>query len=361
MARKLVTIRDVARTAGVSPATVSNVFGGRKPVAAPLAERVRDAARTLGYQADRAASLLRSGRARIIAIVVPDLDNPFYTAVISAVEDQARQDGYEVFVASSREDASNECGRLTALLAWRPAGVVVISTSDKFPGRTLLEQAGTPYVLADRPTDHLSADTVTTDDHEAGAIGADHLLDYGHETVLIAASTLQIGNMRERCAGAVRQFTTHGLSPAVVELGLSFDEAITALRQWFEQNPSPTAVLALTNFTTLGSLAVLAERGLRVPEQVSLIGFDDYSWMRARVTPLTAIRQPVDEMGRLIWARLGARIEGDRSPPMRIRLPCELMVRSSTARRAGASASRAAAPRKTKGLAAAAGQAAGTC
>ena len=153
MARKVVTIRVVAKAAGVSPATVSNVFGGRKPVADALAQRVREAARTLGYQADRAASLLRSGRARIVAIVVPDLDNPFYTAVISAVEDRARRDGYEVFVASTREDVANEGGRLSALLAWRPAGVVVISTSDRFPGRTLLEQAGTPYVLADRPTE----------------------------------------------------------------------------------------------------------------------------------------------------------------------------------------------------------------
>ena len=154
--------------------------------------------------------------------------------------------------------------------------------------------------------------------------------------MLIAASTLKIGNMRERCAGAVQRFRSNDVEPAVVELGLNFDEAIVALRRWFERSDCPTAVLALTNFTTLGALAVLAERGLRVPEQVSLIGFDDYSWMRARVTPLTAIRQPVDEMGRMIWERLSARIGGDQSPPVRIRLSCELMVRASTAPSSGA-------------------------
>lgn len=331
MANKVVTIKDVARTAGVSPATVSNVFGGRKPVAALLAGRVRDAARALGYQADRAASLLRSGRARIIPIIVPNLDNPFYTAVIAAVEDRAQQGGYEVFVASSREDVANENSRLAVLLAWRPAGVVVISTTDKFPGRKLLEQAGTPYVLADRPTDRLFADTITIDGRAAAESGAAHLLERGHQRVLIAASTLKIGNMRERCAGAVDLLQSHGATPEVAELGLSSDEATIRLRRWLERHACPTAVLALTNFTTLGALSALAERGLGVPEKVSLIGFDDYSWMRARVTPLTAIRQPVDEMGRIIWDRLSLRMSGDRSPPVRIGLPCELMLRSSTA------------------------------
>lgn len=332
MARKAVTIRDVAQAAQVSPATVSNVFGGRKPVAAPLAERVRVAAGALGYQADRAASLLRSGRSRVIAILVPDLDNPFYTAVISCVEDHARRDGYEVFVASSRENIANETSRLSTLLAWRLAGVVMISTSDRFPGRKLLDQAGTPYVLADRPTNRMTADTITTDGTEAGAIGAAHLAELGHRNLLVAASTLKIGNMRERCAGAVERFRAQGGTAEVVELGLGFDQALATLRRWLDRHPCPSAVLALTNFTTLGVLAALGERGMLVPEEVSVIGFDDYAWMRARVTPLTAIRQPVDDMGRLIWERLSARIGGDHSDPVRVNLPCELMVRASTSR-----------------------------
>ena len=318
--------------AGVSPATVSNVFSGRKPVAEALTKRVRLAARELKYEADRAASQLRSGRARVVAILVPDLDNPFYTAVISAVEDRARQDGYEVIVASSREDEATESSRLSALLAWRPAGLVVSSSSDRFAGHALLDRAGTPYVLADREPHRLTADTISIDGETAGAIGAAHLLERGHDKVLVAASTLKIGNMRERCAGVAQEFRRYGLAaPEVVELGLDFEAAVKALRRWFDRSDPPTAILALTNFTTLGALTVLAERGLPVPERVSLIGFDDYSWMRARITPLTAIRQPVGQMGRLIWERLGARIGGDLSPPERFKLACDLMVRSSTA------------------------------
>ena len=97
------------------------------------------------------------------------------------------------------------------------------------------------------------------------------------------------------------------------------------------RNPQPTAIQALTNFTTLSALTTIAERGLRLTDDISLIGFDDYTWMRARATPLTAVAQPVREMGQIIWERLSARIKGDLSPAEHILLPCELKVRASTA------------------------------
>jgi DNA-binding LacI/PurR family transcriptional regulator len=118
--------------------------------------------------------------------------------------------------------------------------------------------------------------------------------------------------------------------PAIIELGFSIDEASRRLSKWFDENHPPTAIQALTNFTTLSVLTTLAERGLRMPNDISLIGFDDYAWMRARATPLTAIFQPVREMGRALWETLSARIKGDLLPAKHVRLPCELRVRAST-------------------------------
>ncbi len=118
--------------------------------------------------------------------------------------------------------------------------------------------------------------------------------------------------------------------PAIIELGFSIDEASGRLSEWFDRKTPPTAILALTNFTTLSVLTTLAERGLRMPRDISLIGFDDYMWMRARATPLTAIFQPVREMGRILWETLSARIKGDISPAKHVLLPCELRVRAST-------------------------------
>ncbi|WP_018181372.1 LacI family DNA-binding transcriptional regulator [Kaistia granuli] len=332
MTEKPISIRDVAERAGVSPGTVSNVLNGSRPVNAALAQRVREAAEALGYQADRAAALLRTGKARIIAVLVPDLDNPFFTSIVSALESGLRDQGYELIVASSRGEDDTEHSRLAAMLAWRPAGLVVIPGSDEFPARALIDRARVPYVVADRITLDPAANTISVDNESAGAIGMRHLVDKGHRDILIAASVLKLANIRERCAGAVSVLESLGLPPpAIVETGGDFTLASDRLAAWLDSNRQPTAILALTNFTTLGVLSALAERAIAIPRAISLIGFDDYAWMRARTTPLTAIQQPVQAMGEAIWARLKARIEGDASPPAHIQFQCDLKVRASTA------------------------------
>jgi len=332
MIEKTSSINDVAKMAGVSPATVSNVLTGRKPVSAKLVKKVEAAVKALDYRADPLASMLRSGDAKIVAVLVPDLDNPFFTSVVSAVEQRLGQDSYEVIVASSHGGDSVERSKLKAILAWRPAGLIIVPCSDDFPGRELIEFFKTPYVIADRVTGNPNADTVSIDNEDAGAIGARHLIDLGHKDILIAASTLSLENIRQRCSGASQVLRSRGLpEPAIVELGSTTEGASRTLSDWLDRNPRPTAIQALTNFTTLNVLATMAERGLRIPRDISLIGFDDYIWMRARATPLTAIFQPVREMGRIIWERLSARIKGDVSPAQHVLLQCELRVRASTA------------------------------
>ena len=144
MIEKSTSINDVASMAGVSPATVSNVLTGRKPVSAKLVKKVKAAVKALDYRADPLASMLRSGEARIVAVLVPDLDNPFFTSVVSAVEQCLGKDSYEVIVASSHGEQSMERSKLRAILAWRPAGLIVIPCSDDFAGRQLIESPKPP-------------------------------------------------------------------------------------------------------------------------------------------------------------------------------------------------------------------------
>jgi LacI family transcriptional regulator len=332
MVERSSSINDVAKMAGVSPATVSNVLTGRKPVSPKLARKVEAAVKALDYRTDPFASMLRSGDAKIVAVVVPDLDNPFFTSVVSAIEKQLGNDSYEVIVASSHDDELIERSRLKAILAWRPAGLIVIPCSDEFPSREFIEASKTPYVIADRVTDNLNADTVSLDNVEAGRMAARHLIEVGHTHILIAATSLRLANIRQRCAGASEAFRSHGLpDPPIVELGFDIEVESQKLSDWFDRDSPPTAIQALTNFTTLTALTTVAERGLRLPHDISLIGFDDYAWMRARATPLTAIAQPVREMGRILWQRLNARIKGDDSPAKHVLLSCELKLRDSTA------------------------------
>ncbi|MCC6305766.1 MAG: LacI family DNA-binding transcriptional regulator [Rhodobacteraceae bacterium] len=325
------TIRDVATLAGASTATVSNVFSGRKPVAAALRERVEAAARTLGYQLDRAASQLRSGQARIIGVLVPDLDDAFFTALVSRLEVMAGKDGYDVIIASSRDDPALERSRLKALCGWRPSGLIAVPCSDRVPELLLREAARLPVVLADRVVPAAApADVVVIDNAEAGEIAARHLVAAGHREVAIAASSLAFAPIRERLRGAEAHLrAATGCAPVTIELGANSEAGARAFAYWLERHSRPSAVFALTNVTTLAVLTALAAARVEMPGQISVIGFDDYAWMSARRTALTAIRQPLDAMAEAIWARLTARIAGERGPPVVTCLNTTLMVRDS--------------------------------
>ena len=334
MTRKRSTIKDVATLAGVSIATVSNVLSGSKPVNRELRERVEHAARALSYHVDRAASQLRSGQTRVIGVLVPDLDDVFFTSLVSRLEVKAREDGYDVIVASSRDDAELETSRLRALLGWRPSGLVAVPCTDTIPQILADEARRLPMVLADRVvSDGALADTVTIDNAEAGEIAARHLVAMGHRDVVIAASHLSFAPIRERVRGADSfLLKANGQGATVVELGSNSERGAEVFAHWLDRNTRPTAVLGLTNVTTLAVLSALASRRIDIPEQVSIIGFDDYVWMSARKTALTAIRQPVDAMAGAIWERLLARIAGDDAAPMRIQLNTSLQVRDSVRR-----------------------------
>ncbi len=333
MARKRVTIRDVAAQAGVSIATVSNVFNGGKSVNPAIRQRVEQAAKALSYSPDRAASLLRSGQARVVGVLVPDLDDVFFTGLISRLEVMARKDGYDVIVASSRDDAELEQSRLRALLGWRPSGLIAVPCTDTVPELLREEVEDLPMVLADRlSVGNTFADTVTIDNCLAGEIAGRYLIEMGHRQVFVAASNLSISPIRERVRGVHNVSEQAGLEePIVLELGSNAERGADALVHWLERNVAPSAIFALTNVTTLSVLSALARRRIDIPERTSLIGFDDYPWMSARKTPLTAIYQPVDEMARCIWQRLKARMDGDTSTPLGTVLSASLHVRDSVA------------------------------
>ena len=329
---KPASIRDVAAHARVSVATVSNVVRGRKPVTPEVAARVHEAVKALHYQADRAAAQLRTGKARVIAILVPSLENPFFTALIAVFERRAKGVGYDIIVASAGDDAGTEHARLLALLSWRPAGIVIIPCSDAFVSRPVLRAAHIPYVVVDRIVAHPGADLIAADNRAAAAAATNHLLALGHRCLLVVASALALSNIRERWAGVRNCCCEAGIDqPSLLEVGLTFETVSGKLDQWLACHERPTAVIALTNFATLGVLAALRDIGLTVPRDVSLVGYDDYAWMRAASPPITAVVQPVDAMGEHAWSCLMRRVDGESAPFQSVRLACELQLRLSTA------------------------------
>lgn len=332
MTRKKPSIREVAALAGVSTATVSNVFSGRKPVNDELKAGVQKAAESLGYQIDRAASQLRSGRTRIVAVLVPDLTDTFFATIVSRLEIQAFEQGYDVVVASSHDNRSVESSRLKALLSWRPAGLVIVPCSNVLPPELIAVKDSIPIILVDRvASSNAIADTVTIDNLDAGEVAARHLLEMGHRDIVVAASDPSfppIGERSEGAGGVIASYTGH--APKVLTLGSDVAAGAAVFSGWLERHPLPGAVIALTNITTLSVLSALAAHRVEIPSKTSIVAFDDYAWMSARNTGLTAIRQPMDEIASTVWNRLLLRME--REPAARIEptvLNASLVVRAS--------------------------------
>ena len=325
------SIKDVAALAGVSTATVSHVFSGKKQVNEELARRVREAASELSYAVDRVASQLRSGRGRVVAIIVPDLEDLFINRFVSLIEARAQQAGFDVVLACSRNDPQIERSRLRALIAWRPAGVVAIPCGDGIPEELLREHENTPIVGADRIEPGTAPfDTVTVDNRNAGRKVVDFLIGRSMNSILLVTATLSIFNIRERVQGArERAAESPDAQVDVVEIGTDPVMGARALSAWLRDNRRPDAVVGLTNLTTLAALAAFAEIGLEAPRDLALVGFHDSLWMTARKNPVTTVVQPVDDVARLVWERLERRINGDGSPARCIVLAAELVQRAS--------------------------------
>ena len=325
---KRVSIKDVAMAAGVSTATVSNVFSGKKPVKPELAEKVRAVAQELGYKVNKAASQLRSGRNSVVCVVVPDLSDPFFTTIITEIEHLARLDGYEVIVGNSDDDQDVERGRLDALLAWEPAGAIVIPSTDKAPVN-LRKDAECPCVFVDRISEFDIADTVTVNNFKAGQKAGRLVASFGHRNVLIAASNMSLTAIKQRAAGVQDAVAEKNGSIRVAQLGSDPETGAETLRNWLNENKRPTAIIATNDMTTLAVLRCMADRGDDLPGEMSIVGFDDYAWMAARRTKITAIRQPVETIAATAWRQLKRRIDGEKGAIVNAVLDCDLIERDS--------------------------------
>ena len=325
------SIKDVAALAGVSTATVSHVFSGKKQVNKELADRVREAAGQLSYAVDRIASQLRSGRARVVAVLVPDLEDLFINRFVSLIEARAEQAGFDVVLACSRNDPQIEQSRLRALVAWRPAGILAIPCGDAVPDELLREYESIPVVGADRiEPGSVPFDTVTVNNRNSGRKVVDFLLSRGLNSILMVTATLGIFNIRERVAGAeTRAAENAGAKLQVIEIGTDPGRGASVLADWLKSNPRPDAVVGVTNLTTLAALAAFAEVGFEAPKDIALVGFHDSQWMTARKNPVTTVVQPVDDVARLAWERLERRMAGDDSPARSLILSAELVHRAS--------------------------------
>ncbi|WP_294642024.1 LacI family DNA-binding transcriptional regulator [uncultured Aureimonas sp.] len=322
------SIRMVAERAGVSIATVSNVINGKSSVSPDFADRVRAAIDELGYVTDIAASRLRSGKVALAAVVVPDLTNPMFAAFVSTLEHEAREGGYDLVVVSARNDPREEADRLANIRAWRPAGLIVIPCDGALTAR-LPTGFSVPTVVADRIPDDRRFDLVAVDNGPASGAMAEHLAGGGRRSCLVAGTSLAISNVRERWDGFSSRAAP--MRAEMLEVGFDTGEAAARLRTRLEGD-RPDALFALDHMTSLLAYKLLAEMGLRIPDDIAFASFDEMEWMRLVSPAVTAVRQPVEDMAVAAWTLLHARMEGRETLEETRRLECAVTIRGSTLR-----------------------------
>jgi LacI family transcriptional regulator len=333
----LATMTDVARLAGTSVATVSAVVNGTARVSPALAARVRAAIAKVGYRPDGIARSLRKGQTHAVGLLVTDITNPFFTAVVRSMEDTAQARGYAVVLCNSDEDLAKERSYVDLLRTRRVDGLILVPSGRRKDYAGFLEGFGAPVLFVDRAIPGLAADTVAVDNAHAVETAIQHLLSLGHRRIGIVTGPPHLWTSGERFKGYRRALAKAGLAadPALVRQGdFRVEGAVQATESLLALRPRPTAIFASNNLMAIGAMLAIRAAGLDCPADVSLACFDDFEWASAFHPRLTVLRQPTTEIGRRAMTLLLDRLDAGkthRAPPRHVALEAELVIRDSCA------------------------------
>lgn len=328
------TIRDVARRAGVSPGTVSNVLLGVRGVRPDSRISVIKAAEALGYKSNHMASSLRRGHTRTIGVVVPDLANEFFSGLVTHWEAQAANAGYEIIVVSSGDHPETETRRIQSLIARRVDGLLIAAARDNFGAAAGFPSNLPPAVLVDRAFGHKRFDTISSDNVAAGYEGTSHLIKLGHRDIALLTSADSHVHLRNRVQGYRKALKESGLSDRerFVIGGRSIEACRSAIEQEFRRPDRPTAIFATTFFSTLGAIKAIHSLEIAFPQDISLVAFEHSEWMTVFQPYLTTVAQRREELAANSWSVLMDRIGNPNAKLRRVKIPIHLSIRESARR-----------------------------
>jgi LacI family transcriptional regulator len=327
-------MKEVARAADVSVATVSHVINGTRFVSPALADRVQAAMGTLGYTPDATARSLRVRRTQTIGLVIPDNSNPFFAQLAQVIEEEGFEAGYTTILGNSTEQADRERRYVQTLVSKRVDGLIVaLSREDDGTLDRILRPAKIPVVVIDRDVTLRGADIVLYDNAGGSSAAARHLLELGHRRIAFIAGPSDVQPAAERVRGFRHALHAAGVElarEAVAEADFHYDGGREATAALLKSSDGITAIVAANDLMAAGALRALADRGIRVPQEMSVVGFDDAPLAEMVSPALTTVRQPLQEMAQMAVSLLLARIAGQDSQVQRHVLPTELVVREST-------------------------------
>ncbi len=338
----MTTINDVAKAAGVSPATVSRVFNGGR-VTPERAERVRRAATELGFAPNRVARSLRTQRGSVIGLVIPDIENPFFTSLARGVEDAAQQTNLSVVLCNSDGNVDKERHYLDIALAEQMAGVVVAAASRARTDLSALMARGMPVVAVDRRPRGASVDAVLVDNQHAGEVATEHLVASGYRRIACITGPRGVSTAEERLAGyrgglrdallarSVPAAEVEALVDAYIRYAdFRVEGGHAAMEDLLAQPDPPDAVFVANNLMSVGALQALRQSAL-APPSFGVLSFGDVPWAGLVRPSLTTVELPSYDLGVTAAGLLLDRIAGRTAPLQTVVLRTALRVRESTA------------------------------
>jgi DNA-binding LacI/PurR family transcriptional regulator len=326
MSTNTVTLKDIARALGVSSATVSIALNDGPGVNEETRRRVKEYAREVGYRPNVVARAMITGRSRLVAFVVARLTDSFYVSILQGVESISARLGYDILVYATAEQSGGEQRFIERLLDRRVDGVIGAAYALSDQALQQLQDADIPLVLL-TPFPAADVSSISIDNHAGGRLAGEHLVQLGHRSILFLGSEGPYSSARfEGCSEVLRRV---GGRMTRIEVGQG-EDLESARRLVSEQLHSRdfTAVFASDDMTAAGALRSVREAGLRVPEDISVMGYDDLPWTEMTSPALTTVHQPQTRQGQAVMEAVISRIEGD--PPRQVVLEPRLVVREST-------------------------------
>jgi LacI family transcriptional regulator len=327
----MATISDVAKRAGVSPASVSrHMSGGR----VGGAERIDAAIKDLNYRPNQLARGLRSGRHSCVGVIVPDITNPLFAALVDGIESVFAADNIRVLLANSKEDPVREAA-LVADLVSRTDGLILIPPIETDPVLEQLAMARVPVVLVDRVlSTGPDVDFVVVDNRYGAQLAAEHLISLGHHEIAVISGPLSSFPGRERHEAFLQTLSEHGQPARPEHVRFSdfrVEGGLKSMASLLDEKIPPTAVFCANNLTSIGALRLLRDRGVAIPVEMSIVGFDDLDLSELLDPPLTVIDRATFDLGSNAADLLRARLATPDRKQQHLTLPVKLVVRGSTA------------------------------
>ena len=328
------TVREVARRAGVSPMTVSRVINGKGHVRPETRVAVQQVIAAVGFVPNGLARGLSSRRTMVLGLIVPDVSNPFYAPIARGTESVARRAGFHVILCNSEGSLAYEGEYIADMLERRVDGLLVVPVSDESRANLRqLERHGIPYTLIDRSVPGIDADVVQGDSVGGARTLIEHLISLGHTRIAMLAEAVSVSTARDRRRGYREALEAAGIAWApelLVETTVDLRGGHSGMRELLALDPRPSAVFAINNLVAAGAVKAVREYGLKVPDDIALVAFDDIEHEAALSPFLTVMPQPAESFGTIAAHLLLDRILGHAPTTRRlVVLPSEMIVRES--------------------------------